>query len=227
MSRTTTGSTVHGFEIISRTDLPEYRSVGVLARHKKTGCEVYHLVNDDTENLFSFGFKTIPPDSTGVAHILEHTVLCGSRRFVVKDPFLSLLKGSMNTFLNALTFPDKTVYPAASTVEKDLFNIMKVYGDAVFFPLLKKELFQQEGHRLYFDESGKPTISGVVYNEMKGNYSSHDSIAAEWCLRSLFPDTPYGVDSGGDPDHIPSLTYEQFVEFHRSYYHPSNARIFL
>ena len=227
MSRTTTGSTVHGFEIISRTDLPEYRSVGVLARHKKTGCEVYHLVNDDTENLFSFGFKTIPPDSTGVAHILEHTVLCGSRRFVVKDPFLSLLKGSMNTFLNALTFPDKTVYPAASTVEKDLFNIMKVYGDAVFFPLLKKELFQQEGHRLYFDESGKPTISGVVYNEMKGNYSSHDSIAAEWCLRSLFPDTPYGVDSGGDPDHIPSLTYEQFVAFHRSYYHPSNARVFL
>lgn len=215
------------FDLISTDTLPEYRSTGVLLRHRATGCEVYHVVNDDRENLFAFAFKTLPPDSTGVAHILEHTVLCGSRDFPLKDPFLLLLKGSMSTFLNAFTFPDKTVYPASSTVEKDLFNIMRVYGDAVFFPLLKREMFQQEGHRLQFDADGKLELTGVVLNEMKGAYSTHDAIASEWAYRSLFPDTPYTNDSGGDPQRIPDLTYEDFVAFHRTYYHPSNTRIFL
>ncbi|MFP4374283.1 MAG: insulinase family protein [Spirochaetaceae bacterium] len=220
-------TTTHGFRPISTTTLAEYRSEGRLFRHEATGCEVYHVHNDDPENLFAFIFKTPPADSTGVAHILEHTVLCGSRRYPLKDPFLVLMRGSMNTFLNAMTFPDKTVYPASSPVEADLFNIMKVYGDAVFFPLLKPEMFAQEGHRLQFDDEGNLERTGIVYNEMKGNYSSHDSIAGEWSMRSLLPDTPYGYDSGGDPAEIPDLTYEQFRDFHRRYYHPSNARIFL
>ncbi len=215
------------FDLISTDELPEYRSTGILLRHRGTGCEVYHVVNDDRENLFAFAFKTLPPDSTGVAHILEHTVLCGSRDFPLKDPFLLLLKGSMSTFLNAFTFPDKTVYPASSTVEKDLFNIMRVYGDAVFFPLLKREMFQQEGHRLQFDANGNLELTGVVLNEMKGAYSTHDAIASEWAYRSLFPETPYANDSGGDPQHIPELTYDDFVAFHRTYYHPSNTRVFL
>ncbi len=223
-----TGNTLHReFELLASHQLPEYRSTGLLLRHRATGCEVYHVVNDDIENLFSFAFKTLPPDSSGVAHILEHTVLCGSRDFPLKDPFLLLLKGSMSTFLNAFTFPDKTVYPASSTVEKDLFNIMRVYGDAVFFPLLKREMFQQEGHRLQLDQEGALQMTGVVLNEMKGAYATHDAIASEWAYRSLFPDTPYAYDSGGDPQHIPDLSYEQFVQFHQRYYHPSNARIFL
>lgn len=215
------------YELISERELPEYNGRGCFYRHRETGCEVFHIHNDDRENLFAFTFKTVPEDSTGVAHILEHTVLNGSEAFPVKDPFLMLLKGSVYTFLNAITFPDKTIYPASSTVEQDLFNIMEVYGDAVFFPQLKRELFRQEGHRLEFDEEGKLILTGVVYNEMKGNYSSHDSIAGEWCYRSIFPDNTYGVDSGGDPKEIPKLTYEQFLEFHKRFYHPSNARVFL
>lgn len=227
MSSATAGVLHPEFEHITTDHLPEYRSTGVLLRHRKTGCEVYHVVNDDRENLFAFAFKTLPPDSTGVAHILEHTVLCGSQDFPLKDPFLLLLKGSMSTFLNAFTFPDKTVYPASSTVEKDLFNIMRVYGDAVFFPLLKREMSQQEGHRLQFDGKGNLELTGVVLNEMKGAYATHDAIASEWAYRSLFPDTPYANDSGGDPQQIPKLTYDQFVAFHRTYYHPSNTRVFL
>lgn len=215
------------YEHVRDRELGEFRGTGRLFRHIRSGCEIYHIHNDDRENLFAFLLKTVPPDSTGVAHILEHTVLCGSRRFPVKDPFLLLLKGSMYTFLNALTFPDKTVYPASSTVPADLFNLMKVYGDAVFFPLLNEEMFRQEGHRLVVGEDGHLDYSGVVYNEMKGAYSTHDAIAGEMALRSLFPDTAYGHDSGGNPRDIPRLTYEQFVEFHRRYYHPSNARIFL
>ncbi len=221
------GQHLHGFEVVSIDDLTEYRARGVRARHLATGCEVYHVANDDPENLFAFAFKTVPSSSNGIAHILEHTVLCGSRRYPLKDPFLLLLQGSMSTFMNAFTFPDKTVYPAASTVAKDLFNIMQVYGDAVFRPLLRPEMFRQEGHRLEFAEDGELQRSGVVYNEMKGNYASHDSIAAEWSYRSLMPDTPYAVDSGGDPAVIPSLSYEEFLEFHRRYYHPSNTRVFL
>ncbi|MFP4302100.1 MAG: insulinase family protein [Spirochaetaceae bacterium] len=215
------------YELLSERELPDHNARGLLYRHIESGCEIFHVANDDRENLFAFGFKTVPEESTGVAHILEHTVLNGSESFPVKDPFLRLLKGSVYTFLNAITFPDKTIYPAASTVEQDLFNMMEVYGDAVFFPQLKRQLFRQEGHRLEFDEEGRLTLTGVVYNEMKGNYSSHDSIASEWCYRSIFPDTTYGEDSGGDPREIPKLTYDQFVEFHRKFYHPSNARIFL
>ena len=215
------------FRLISTDDLEEYRGRGYLFEHIATGCQVYHVHNDDHENLFSFNFRTPPEDSSGVAHILEHSVLCGSRNFPVKDPFVSMMKGSVNTFLNAMTYPDKTLYPSASVLEKDYFNLMHVYGDAVFFPLLKKEVFRQEGHRLERDEEGHLKRVGIVYNEMKGNYSSQESIAAEWSIRSLFPDTPYGVDSGGDPEYIPDLTYEKFLEFHKAYYHPSNCRIFL
>jgi len=182
---------------------------------------------DDPENLFAFSFKTLPSDSTGVAHILEHTVLCGSRHFPVKDPFIRLVQGSLKTFVNAMTYPDKTVYPAASTVEQDLFNIMQVYGDAVFFPLLKESFFKQEGHRLQFDGEGKLELTGIVYNEMKGNYADHDNIVGRSVHRLLLPNTVYGHDAGGDPASIPDLAYEDFLGFHRTYYHPSNARIFL
>ncbi len=223
----THGTSTHGFEQIDEHDLPEYRARGRWFRHAQTGAEVYHAANDDPENLFAFAFKTLPPDSTGVAHILEHTVLCGSRHYPVKDPFILLVKGSLNTFLNAMTYPDKTVYPASSTVEQDLFNIMQVYGDAVFFPRLEQDFFRQEGHRLQFDANGELEITGIVYNEMKGTYANHDSIAGRWAHRALLPDTPYGYDSGGDPAVIPDLTYEGFLGFHRTYYHPSNARIFL
>ncbi|MFP4384126.1 MAG: insulinase family protein [Spirochaetia bacterium] len=221
------GMSIDGFTVKDVTPLEEYRGTGITAVHEKTGCEVFHVQCDDRDNLFAFTFKTLPRDDTGVAHILEHTVLSGSEKYPVKDPFLLLLKGSMNTFLNAMTFPDKTVYPASSTVEKDLFNLMKVYGDAVFFPLLKSEMFSQEGHRIEVDETGKLHKVGIVYNEMQGNYASHDSIASDWAVRSLFPDTVYHHDSGGDPAHIDELTYEQFIEFHKTYYHPSNTKIFL
>lgn len=227
MNSLSPGSTVHGFALVSARELPEYRSTGRLFRHEKTGAEVFHLLNEDPENLFAFAFRTVPRDSTGVAHILEHTVLCGSENYPVKDPFLLLMKGSLQTFLNAFTFPDKTVYPASSTVERDLFNIMRVYGDAVFFPLLAQEMFHQEGVRLQFDEDGRLELTGVVFNEMQGAHSTHDSIASEWSYRSLFPDTPYGHDSGGDPKEIRTLTYDEFKRFHESHYHPSNALVFL
>ena len=218
---------VHGFTILEESSHPEFRASGVWARHEASGCELFHLRNDDSENLFSFVFKTLPTDSTGVAHILEHTVLCGSRRFPVKDPFVMLMRGSLNTFVNAMTYPDKTVYPASSTVKQDLFNIMQVYGDAVFSPLLRREFFQQEGHRLGFTDEGGLDLTGIVYNEMKGNYANHDSLVAEWSYRSLMPDTPYGFDVGGDPSEIPNLTFDDFVNFHTTHYHPSNARVFV
>lgn len=216
-----------GFNVLSVKPLSEFRSRGMYLRHKTSGCRVYHVINDDEENLFAFGFKTPPKDNTGVSHIVEHAVLSGSERFPIKDPFAELIKGSMKTFLNAMTYPDKTVYPAGSTIEQDLFNMMLVYGDAVFFPLLRREIFLQEGHRLVIDEKGKLSISGVVYNEMRGNYSSHESIVNEWAYRSLFTDSPYVFDSGGEPQSIPTLTYEDLLDFHRTYYHPSNCYIFL
>ncbi|MBU8913057.1 MAG: insulinase family protein [Spirochaetales bacterium] len=218
---------VHGFSILEESSHPEYRASGVWARHEASGCELFHLRNDDTENLFSFVFKTLPSDSTGVAHILEHTVLCGSRRFPVKDPFVMLIRGSLNTFVNAMTYPDKTAYPASSTVSQDLFNVMQVYGDAVFSPLLRREFFQQEGHRIGFTDDGRLDLTGIVYSEMKGNYANHDSLVGEWSYRSLMPDTPYGYDVGGDPSEIPNLTFDDFVNFHTTYYHPSNARVFV
>jgi presequence protease len=221
-----------GFDVISRRALPEYRAEGLLLRHRGTGCELLHLAASDTENLFAFCFTTPPKDDTGVSHIIEHSVLSGSERFHVKEPFSALMKGSMHTFLNALTYPDRTVYPAASCNRADFFNLMTVYGDAVFRPLLRKETFMQEAWRLEEApaedaDKGSMRFAGVVYNEMKGAYSSPDSIVSEWTSRSLFPDTPYAHDSGGDPAAIPDLTLEAARAFHARYYHPSNCRIFL
>lgn len=216
-----------GFDLVSADRLEEYQADGLRFIHKKTGCEIYHVRNNDSENLFAFIFYTPPEDNCGTAHIIEHSVLAGSEHLPVKYPFLQLLKSSVYTFLNAMTFPDRTLYPASSTVEKDYFNLMKVYGDAVFFPLLRKETFWQEGIRYEKDRSGKLEKQGVVYNEMKGSYSEQSSILDEYSCRSLFPDTAFRFDSGGEPEHIPELTYQQFAAFHKRYYHPSNCRIFL
>ncbi|NLM01615.1 MAG: hypothetical protein GX220_09225 [Treponema sp.] len=216
-----------GFKLIDKTLLENYKSVGLYLVHEKTGLEVFHMLNDDSENLFSFAFKTLPKDNTGVTHILEHSVLCGSKNFPLKDPFNQLNKQSVNTFLNAMTFPDKTVYPASSTVEADYFNLFKVYGDAVFFPLLEKNIFLQEGHRIDFNEKDKPIIQGVVYNEMKGALSSINRIISSASTKSLMPNTAYSFQSGGDPDFIPELTYEQFIEYHKTHYAPNNCRLFL
>ncbi|MBQ3648057.1 MAG: insulinase family protein [Spirochaetia bacterium] len=204
---------ISSFELISETPLAEHNAAGYFYRHKRTGCQVFHIKNSDPENLFAFIFQTPVSDNCGTAHIMEHSVLAGSEHFPVKDPFLQLLKGSVYTFLNAMTYPDRTVYPASTVVEKDYFNLMKVYGDAVFFPLLRKETFMQE--------------KTIVYNEMKGSYSDSAAVLDEYSRRSLFPDTAYQFDSGGMPDSIPDLTYEKFRDFHKKYYSPSNCRIFL
>ena len=227
MSSIKAGDKIHGFTVEQVTDLPEYRGKGVRLRHDATGAGVFHLHNDDKENLFSFAFKTPATDNTGAAHILEHCVLAGSEKYPVKDPFLSMMNGSMNTFLNAMTYPDKTVYPAASTVPRDYFNLMSVYIDAVFFPLLREEMFMQEGIRFEPADGGEAVPSGVVFNEMKGAYSNHDSIAAEYSNRFLFPESTYRFDSGGEPAEIPGLSYAEFRKFHERFYHPSNCRIFL
>ena len=215
------------FNLISTTDLPEYNSTGYFYRHKRTGCQVFHIKNNDPENLFAFIFQTPSENNCGTAHIMEHSVLAGSEHFPVKDPFLQLLKGSVYTFLNAMTYPDRTVYPASTVVEKDYFNLMKVYGDSVFFPLLRKETFMQEGIRLEKNTEGRLEWQGIVYNEMKGSYSDPAAILDEYSRRTLFPDTAYKYDSGGVPDAITELTYEQFLAFHKKYYSPSNCRIFL
>ncbi|MFP4491058.1 MAG: insulinase family protein [Spirochaetaceae bacterium] len=221
------GDSFYGFTVISVKPVEEYKGTGIRLRHDATGLDAYHLFTEDRENLFAFAFKTPPSDNTGAAHILEHTVLSGSKKYPIKDPFLALMKGSMNTFLNAMTYPDKTVYPASTVVEKDYFNLMNVYADAVFNPLLKRELFLQEGYRLVPREDGEFDVDGVVFNEMKGNYSSFESIVGEWSYRSVFTDSQYAFDSGGEPREIPRLTYEGFTDFHRRYYHPSNCRLFL
>ncbi|MDR2808891.1 MAG: insulinase family protein [Spirochaetaceae bacterium] len=215
-----------GFEIIDTVALDELKAVGIWARHQKTGLEVFHLYNDDSENLFAYAFATTPEDSTGAAHIVEHSVLCGSEQYPLKDTFLILGQGSLQTYLNAWTYPDKTVYPSSSTNEADYFNIMAVYGDAVFRPLLSEWTFMQEGHRLEYN-NGKLSHTGVVYNEMKGAYSSFDTFVAEAAFYSVVPDTPYAFESGGDPEHIVDLTWEAFKLFHQSRYAPANCRVFL
>jgi hypothetical protein len=216
------------YEILSEHDLPEYRCRGTLFRHKKTGCELYRLESEDEENVFAFAFRTGPRDGSGVAHIVEHSVLCGSERFPVKDSFLVMARRSLATFMNAFTYPDKTVYPAASAVEADYFNLMDVYGDAVFFPRLTEDTFLQEAHRLEIDDKGNLDIKGIVYNEMRGDYSSSESLATTASYTSLFsPGHPYSFDSGGDPEEIPKLDYEGFKAFWASHYQPSNCRIFL
>ncbi len=216
------------FELVRETDLPDLASKGRLFRHRATGMEAFQVLNGDAENLFAFMFRTPPSDSTGVAHILEHSALCGSRRYPLKDAFISLAKGSLNTFLNAFTFPHATVYPGATIVERDYFNLLGAYADAAFFPLLKEEAFLQEGHRLVPLGGGAAEIQGIVYSEMQGVYGSPENILDDRAFRGLFsPGHPYSHDSGGDPDAIPSLTYEAFRAFHARYYHPSNCRLFL
>jgi Zn-dependent M16 (insulinase) family peptidase len=212
-----------GFELLSSREMPEYSSRALHFRHQVTGCEVFHLHNDDPENLFAFAFRTPPLDDTGASHILEHSVLCGSRRFPMKDPFVVLLKSSLQTFLNAFTFPDKTVFPASSMVARDFFNLMLVTGDAVFFPLLRKEVFMQEAHHLELSSSENSADglmrTGVVFNEMKGVFSSPESVVADASLRSLFPDSPYGFESGGHPRAIAALTPRRLRDYHRRFYH--------
>ncbi len=216
------------YEVVSERELPEYRCRSVLLRHKRTGCELYRLESEDEENVFAFAFRTRPRDGTGVAHIVEHSVLCGSERFPVKDSFVVMARRSLATFMNAFTYPDKTVYPAASAVEADYFNLMDVYGDAVFFPRLTEDTFLQEAHRLELGEDDALDIKGVVYNEMRGDYSSSESLAATAAYTSLFsPGHPYSFDSGGDPEEIPNLDYAGFKAFWARHYHPSNCRIFL
>lgn len=221
---------IKGYECIEEREVPDLESVGYLLRHKKSGARVMVLSNEDSNKVFSIGFRTPPSDSTGVPHIMEHSVLCGSREFPTKDPFVELVKGSLNTFLNAMTYPDKTVYPVASCNLQDFKNLMHVYMDAVFYPNIyqRKQIFMQEGWH-YELESAEDTLqyNGVVYNEMKGAFSSPEDMLDRETYNSLYPDTPYAKESGGDPEDIPSLTYEQFLDFHRKYYHPSNSYIYL
>lgn len=215
-----------GFTVLRDEDLAEYAARAVLCRHDKTGAQVLSVSLDDANKAFGIAFRTPPANSTGVPHILEHSVLCGSRKYPVKEPFVELLKGSLQTFLNAFTYPDKTCYPVASTNLRDFYNLVDVYLDAVFYPRIPRHIFLQEGWHYEWTEVKELIRSGVVFNEMKGVYSSPDSVLGEFSQRLLFPDTTYGVDSGGDPKVIPQLTYEEFKAFHETYYHPSNARAF-
>ena len=218
------------YELLQHEFLKDTGCDSLLLVHKKTGARVALLPSDDDNKVFYIGFRTPPKDSTGVAHIIEHSVLCGSRDFPVKDPFIELVKGSLNTFLNAMTYPDKTVYPVASCNDTDFKNLMHVYLDAVFYPNIYKErnIFLQEGWHYEAEDDQSPiTVNGVVYNEMKGALSSPDDVLARSIYGALYPDTPYAVESGGDPVCIPDLTYEAFLEFHSRYYHPSNSYIYL
>ncbi len=218
------------YEVVQQQELADIKSKGYLLKHRKSGARVLLMENDDDNKVFAVGFRTPPSDSTGVPHIMEHSVLCGSKDFPVKDPFVELVKGSLNTFLNAMTYPDKTVYPVASCNDKDFQNLMHVYMDAVFYPNIYQhdEIFRQEGWSYKLDEAnGKLEYNGVVYNEMKGAFSSPDGVLDRMILNSLFPDTSYAYESGGDPEVIPELTYEQFLDFHKKYYHPTNSYIYL
>ena len=217
----------YGFKLLREQYIDELKTNARVYRHVQTGAELLSIINDDENKVFGITFRTPPRDSTGVAHILEHSVLCGSRKYPVKEPFVEILKGSLQTFLNAFTYPDRTCYPVASQNTRDFYNLIDVYLDAVFYPRITPEIFQQEGWHYEMEALDGPLVyRGVVFNEMKGANSSPDRLLAEYSQQSLFPDTTYGLDSGGDPAVIPDLTYEQFRDFHRRYYHPSNARIF-
>ncbi len=219
---------IGGFRVERIQQIPELHSTAYVFSHIKTGARLLHLFNDDENNLFSIAFRTPVSDSTGVPHILEHSVLCGSKKFPLKDPFQELLKGSLQTFLNALTYPDKTVYPVSSQVERDYYNLVDVYCDAVFHPMLTENTFYQEGWHFDVENPSDPVgIKGIVYNEMKGVFSDFSSHVGRRTFSALFPDTTYHHESGGDPEHIPNLTYEQFRDFHAKFYHPSNSFIFL
>ena len=198
-----------------------------LYRHQKTGTELLWLENKDNNKLFAISFVTLPTDSTGVAHILEHAVLNGSEKYPIKEPFVELLKSSLYTYLNAWTSPDRTVYPVSSQNDQDLHNLIDVYLDAVFHPLLTEKTFQQEGWHKELSRNKDVTYKGVVYNEMKGAMADPEYIIWRHCVGSTLPDTIYAHNSGGDPLEIPQLTYSQFKKFHQTHYHPSNARIIL
>lgn len=218
------------YEILEQRTIHDLNSEGLILKHKKTGARITLLLNDDENKVFYIGFRTPPTDSTGVAHIMEHSVLCGSKNFPVKDPFIELAKGSLNTFLNAMTYPDKTVYPVASCNDKDFKNLVHVYMDAVFYPNIYKEekIFRQEGwHYEMESPEAELTLNGVVYNEMKGAFSSPDDVVEREIMNSLYPDGTYGTESGGDPEAIPELTYEDFLAFHQKFYHPSNSYSYL
>ena len=217
----------HGFELIRDEHVTEINTRARIWRHIQSGAELLSMENEDENKVFGIAFRTPPSDSTGVPHIMEHAVLGGSRKYQVKEPFVELLKGSLNTFLNAVTFPDKTIYPVASTNLQDFYNLVDVYLDAVFFPLITPQHLQQEGwHYELADPDAPLTFKGVVFNEMKGAYSSPDNMLYRYCQQSLFPDNAYGFDSGGDPSVIPDLTYEQFKSFHETLYHPTNSMIY-
>ena len=219
--------TTHGFTLIREQEVKELSSTARVFRHEATGAELLSFTNTDENKVFGVSFRTPPADSTGVAHILEHSVLCGSAKYPVKEPFVELLKGSLQTFLNAFTYPDKTCYPVASANVADFRNLTDVYLDAVFFPVISENIFKQEGWHLEGAPSGEGfCFKGVVYNEMKGAFSSPESVLGRYSLHLLFPDTVYGLESGGDPKDIPELTYEDFYNFHATYYHPSNARFY-
>jgi Zn-dependent M16 (insulinase) family peptidase len=217
----------HGFELVSERDIPELNTRAKLYRHIRTGAELLSMENDDENKTFGITFKTPPPDDTGLPHIMEHSVLCGSRKYPVKEPLVELLKGSLQTFVNAMTMPDRTMYPIASTNLHDFYNMVDIYLDAVFFPAMDEKTLHQEGWHYELNGKDAPmTLKGVVFNEMKGYYSSPDVMESEYMRTALLPDTPYAHDSGGDPASIPDLTYEDFRSFHDTYYHPSNARIY-
>jgi len=224
------GKIQYGFKLIEEKNIEELNSVGRLFIHEKSGAPLFHIENDDDNKVFSLSFRTPPEDSTGLPHILEHSVLCGSKKFPVKEPFVELVKGSLNTFLNAMTFDDKTMYPVASKNDKDFENLMDVYLDAVFFPSIykKPEILMQEGwHYELLERNAELSLKGVVYNEMKGVFSSPEAILFRKITEFLFPDTAYRFDSGGDPEEIPNLTQEAFLKYHKKYYHPSNSWFYL
>ncbi|GJL79244.1 MAG: peptidase [Nitrospinaceae bacterium] len=222
-----TDQTYFGFKLLKKEFLKELNSESLFFKHEGNGAEVMVLENDDDNKVFSVSLRTPPENDRGVAHILEHSVLCGSKKYPLKEPFIELIKGSLQTFLNAMTFPDKTMYPLASRNHKDFRNLMSVYLDAVFYPHITEETFMQEGWHYELESPDKEMVyKGVVFNEMKGVFSSPESIIDRYLSHSLFPKTTYGYESGGDPVSIPDLTYEEFKEFHRKYYHPSNSRIF-
>ena len=218
---------MNGFDLIREERIDEINATAREYRHEKTGARILSMLTKDTNKVFGITFRTPPSDSTGVAHILEHSVLCGSKKYPVKEPFVELLKGSVQTFLNAFTYPDKTCYPVASENLKDFYNLMDVYLDAVFYPHITDQIFQQEGWHYELESPDAPlTYKGVVYNEMKGAYSNPEDVLSELSQQVLFPDNTYGCDSGGDPKHIPGLTYRQLKDFHTSLYHPSNSYIY-
>ncbi len=220
----------HGFKVLEHAFVDEVHSDAYIMEHVQSGARLFYLANDDDNKVFSISFRTPPADDTGVPHILEHSSLCGSRKYHLKEPFVDLVKGSLNTFLNAMTYPDKTMYPVASRNAKDFHNLMDVYLDAVFYPLIyeNKYTLRQEGwHYNIESPEGDLSYNGVVYNEMKGVYSSADAFLENEAMKALFPDTCYRFESGGYPDAIPQLTQEKFEEFHKTYYSPENSFIYI